>query len=52
MEMKMDKVFGWHPANILTETVWSWRTDVQESEVGNNTFSRQASTISKHAPGL
>jgi hypothetical protein len=29
MEMKMDKVFGWHPANILTETVWSWRTDVR-----------------------
>ena len=28
MEMKMDKVFGWHPVNILTETVWSWRTDV------------------------
>jgi hypothetical protein len=52
MEMKMDKVFGWHPANILTETVWSWRTDMQESEVGNNTFSRQGSTISKHAQGL
>ena len=52
VEMKMDEVFGWHPANILTETVWSWRTYVQESEVRNNTFSRQPSTISKRAPGL
>ena len=43
MEMKMDEVFGWHPANILTETSGSWRADVQESEVKNNTFSRQQS---------
>jgi len=52
MEMEMNKIFDWHPGNILTETLWSWGTDVQESEVGNSTFSRQGSTISKHAPGL
>ena len=28
MEMKMDKVFGWHPANILTETAALWHAYV------------------------